>query len=100
MSSKKIKKNFTIVKKFFAFLLNLFYSSTMQDIDTYITNAHSDDFATEAEERAELNTFAAEPAVEQEPEPQPYDGFEGQWAGDGSGFDDLADWGEQEGWDN
>lgn len=87
-------------KKFLAFSLNLFYSLTMKDIDTYITNAHSDDFATEAEERATLNTFAAEPAVEQEPEPQPYDGYEGHWAGDGSGMDDLADWGEQEGWDN
>ena len=69
----------------------------MNNIDTYLTNAHSDDFATEAEERATLNTFAAEPAVEQEPEPQPYDGCEGQWPGDGSGFDDLADLGEQEG---
>ena len=39
----------------------------MNNIDTYLTNAHSDDFATEAEERATLNTFAAEPAVEQEP---------------------------------
>jgi hypothetical protein len=36
----------------------------MKDIDTYITNAHSDDFATEAEERANLNTFAAELANE------------------------------------
>ena len=42
----------------------------------------------------------AHPAPEPEPEPQPYDGCEGQWAGDGSGFDDLADLGEQEGWDN
>jgi hypothetical protein len=57
------------------------------------------DLSTEADERAALNTFAAEPAVEQEPEPQPYDGCEGQWAGDGSGFDDLADLGEQEGHD-
>ena len=71
----------------------------MNNIDTHLTNAQSDDFATEAEERATLNTFAAEPAVEQEPEPQPYDGCEGQWPGDGSGLDDLADWGEQEGHD-
>ena len=70
----------------------------MKDIDTHLTNVQSDDFATEAEERATLNTFAAEPAVEQEP--QPYDGYEGQWPGDGSGMDDLTDWGEQEGWDN
>jgi hypothetical protein len=101
----------------------------MKDIDTYITNAHSDDYATEHDERNALRTFAAEPANEDnltpaqefdilfgyaeerhngdpcahpapEPEPQPYDGCEGQWAGDGSGFDDLADLGEQEGWDN
>ena len=71
----------------------------MKDIDTYITNAHSDDFATEAEERATLNTFAAEPAVEQEPEPQPYDGWEGCWPGDGSGMDDLADLHANEGFD-
>ena len=87
-------------KKILAFLFNLSYPLTMKDIDTHLTNAQSDDFATEAEERATLNTFAAEPAVEQEPEPQPYDGWEGHWAGDGSGLDDLADWGEQEGWDN
>ena len=85
-------------KKILAFSLNLFYSLTMKDIDTHLTNAQSDDFATESEERASLNTYAAEPAVEQEP--QPYDGCEGQWPGDGSGMDDLADWGEQEGWDN
>ncbi len=75
----------------------------MKSIDTYTTNAHSDDFATEAEERDNLNTFAAEPANEDnaapEPEPQPYDGREGQWPGDGSGMDDLADLGEQEGHD-
>ena len=87
-------------KKSLAINPNSSYPLTMKDIDTYITNAHSDDFATEAEERATLNTFAAEPAVEQEPEPEPYDGCEGQWPGDGSGLDDLADWGEQEGWDN
>ena len=71
----------------------------MKDIDTHLTNAQSDDFATEAEERATLNTFAAEPAVEQEPEPQPYDGCEGQWPGDGSGMDDLADLHANEGFD-
>jgi len=67
--------------------------------DQFNTQPQSDEFASEHEERENLNTFAAEPAVEQEPEPQPYDGCEGQWAGDGSGFDDLADWGEQEGHD-
>jgi hypothetical protein len=67
--------------------------------DDFNTQLQSDEYASEHEERAALNTFAAEPAVEQEPEPQPYDGCEGQWAGDGSGFDDLADWGEQEGHD-
>lgn len=68
--------------------------------DQFNTQPQSDEFASEHEEREALNTFAAEPAVEQEPEPQPYDGCEGQWPGDGSGLDDLADWGEQEGWDN
>jgi hypothetical protein len=68
-------------------------------IDDLNTQPQSDEFASEHEERETLNTFAAESAVEQEPEPQPYDGCEGQWAGDGSGFDDLADWGEQEGHD-
>jgi hypothetical protein len=67
--------------------------------DQFNTQPQSDEFASEHEEREALNTFAAEPAVEQEPEPQPYDGCEGQWAGDGSGFDDLADLGEQEGHD-
>jgi len=67
--------------------------------DDFNTQPQSDEYASEHEERAALNTFAAEPAVEQEPEPQPYDGCEGQWAGDGSGFDDLADLGEQEGHD-
>jgi hypothetical protein len=62
----------------------------MKDIDhTYLTHPQSDEFASEHEERAALNTFAAEPAVE--PEPQPYDGWEGCWPGDGSGMDDLAD---------
>ena len=65
--------------------------------DQFNTQPQSDEFASEHEEREALNTFAAEPAVEQEPEPEPYDGCEGQWAGDGSGFDDLADLGEQEG---
>lgn len=87
------------LKKLLAKTLNSTYPNIMNNIDTYLTNAHSDDFATEAEERATLNTFAAEPAVEQEPEPEPYDGCEGQWPGDGSGLDDLADWGEQEGHD-
>jgi len=66
-------------------------------IDDLNTQPQSDEFASEHEEREALNTFAAEPAVEQEPEP--YDGCEGQWPGDGSGLDDLADWGEQEGHD-
>ena len=30
-------------------------------------------------------------------EPQPYDGWEGSWAGDGSGMDDLADFNSMEG---
>ena len=30
-------------------------------------------------------------------DPQPYGGFEGQWAGDGSGLDDLADFNAMEG---
>ena len=67
--------------------------------DQFNTQPQSDEFASEHEEREALNTFAAEPAVEQEPEPQPYDGCEGQWPGYGSGLDDLADWGEQEGHD-
>jgi hypothetical protein len=91
--------------------------------DDYNTQPQSDEYATEHEEVR--GTFAAEPANEDNltpaqefdilfgyaeerhrndpcarPEPQPYDGCEGQWPGDGSGFDDLADLGEQEGWDN
>lgn len=69
----------------------------MNNIDTHLINAQSDDFATEAEERATLNTFAVEPAVEQEPEPQPYDGWEGCWPGDGSGMDDFEDYNQMEG---
>ena len=65
--------------------------------DHFHTQPQSDEYATEHEDVR--GTFAVEPAVEQEPEPQPYDGCEGQWAGDGSGLDDLADWGEQEGRD-
>ena len=65
--------------------------------DQFNTQPQSDEFASEHEEREALNTFAAEPAVEQEPEP--YDWCECQWPGDGSGLDDLADWGEQEGHD-
>ncbi len=87
--------------------------------DDYNTQPQSDEYATEREEVR--GTFAAEPAVEQEPHPlgitpeqefdilfgyaeerhnndpcarpapQPYDGFEGCWPGDGSGMDDLAD---------
>jgi len=98
----------------------------MKDIDhTYLTHPQSDEFASEHEERATLNTFTAEPANEDNltpaqefdilfgyaeerhrndpcahPAPEPYDGCEGQWPGDGSGLDDLADLGEQEGWDN
>ena len=30
---------------------------------------------------------------------RPYDGWEGCWAGDGSGMDDFADWNAQEGCD-
>jgi hypothetical protein len=70
----------------------------MNITDDFNTQPQSDEYASEHEEAR--GTFAAEPAVEQEPEPQPYDGCEGQWPGDGSGLDDLADWGEQEGWDN
>jgi hypothetical protein len=33
------------------------------------------------------------------PEPQPFDGFEGCWPGDGSGMDDFADFNAMEGWD-
>ena len=29
----------------------------------------------------------------------PYDGFEGQWAGDGSGMDDFEDYNQNEGMD-
>jgi len=65
--------------------------------DDFNTQSQSDEYASEHEDVR--GTFAVEPAVEQEPEPQPYDGCEGQWAGDGSGLDDLADWGEQEGRD-
>jgi hypothetical protein len=65
--------------------------------DQFNTQPQSDEFASEHEERETLNTFAAEPAVEQEPEP--YDGYEGQWPGDGSGLDGLGDMNEQEGRD-
>jgi hypothetical protein len=47
----------------------------------------------------ETGTAYAEPAVEQEPEQRPYDGWEGHWAGDGSGMDDLADLMASEGGD-
>lgn len=69
----------------------------MNNIDTHLTNAQSDDFATEAEEIR--GTFAAELAAEQEPEPepQPYDGWEGCWPGDGSGMDDFEDYNQMEG---
>jgi hypothetical protein len=66
--------------------------------DHFNTQPQSDEYATEHEEVR--GTFASEWAEEPTPEPQPYDGCEGQWPGDGSGFDDLADLGEQEGWDN
>ena len=66
--------------------------------DDYNTQPQSDEYATEHEEVR--GTFASEWAEEPTPEPEPYDGCEGQWPGDGSGFDDLADLGEQEGWDN
>ena len=33
-------------------------------------------------------------------QPLAYDGFEGCWAGDGSGMDDLADYNSMEGYDN
>ena len=33
-------------------------------------------------------------------EVRPFDGWEGCWAGDGSGMDDFADWNAQEGYDN
>jgi hypothetical protein len=68
----------------------------MNITDDFNTQPQSDEYASEHEEVC--GTFAAEPAVE--PEPQPYDGWEGCWPGDGSGLDDLADLGEQEGWDN
>ena len=32
-------------------------------------------------------------------DPQPYGGWEGSWAGDGSGMDDLADFNAMEGMD-
>lgn len=32
-------------------------------------------------------------------EQQPYDGFGGQWAGDGSGMDDFEDYNQNEGMD-
>jgi hypothetical protein len=34
-----------------------------------------------------------------QPSEQPYDGWEGSWAGDGSGMDDLADFNTMEGCD-
>jgi len=101
-----------LVKIILAFFLNLIYSLTMNNTNNTNIPQPSEmpydwvgintpsDYATEHDERNALRTFAAEPAVEQEPEPEPYDGCEGQWAGDGSGLDDLADLGEQEGWDN
>ena len=39
--------------------------------------------------------------IEVQPEEaQPFDGWEGCWAGDGSGMDDLADFNQMEGRDN
>ena len=35
--------------------------------------------------------------LEVQPEEQPFDGWEGCWAGDGSGMDDLADFNQMEG---
>jgi hypothetical protein len=71
----------------------------MNITDDFNTQPQSDEFASEHAERDTLNTFAAEPAVEEEPEPEPYDGWEGCWPGDGSGMDDLADYSENEGRD-
>jgi hypothetical protein len=33
-------------------------------------------------------------------EEKPYGGWEGHWAGDGSGMDDFADYNQNEGWGN
>jgi len=37
------------------------------------------------------------PSSQEAHDPQPYDGWEGSWAGDGSGLDDLADYNAMEG---
>ena len=39
------------------------------------------------------------PSSQETYDPQPYDGWEGSWAGDGSGLDDLADYNAMEGGD-
>ena len=80
-------------KKSLAINLNSSYPNTMNITDDFNTQPQSDEYASEHEEAR--GTFAAEPAVEQEPEP--YDGWEGCWPGDGSGMDDLADLNAQEG---
>jgi len=37
------------------------------------------------------------PSSQEAYDPQPYDGWEGSWPGDGSGMDDLADFNAMEG---
>jgi hypothetical protein len=75
-------------KKSLAINLNIPYPNNMNITnDHFNTQPQSDEYASEHEEVR--GTFAAEPAAEQEP--QPYDGWEGCWPGDGSGMDDLAD---------
>jgi hypothetical protein len=62
--------------------------------DDYNTQPQSDEYATEHEEMR--GTFVGEWVEEPLPEPEPYDGCEGQWPGDGSGMDDFADYNQNE----
>jgi hypothetical protein len=69
---------------------------TTYDIEPQIEEQYDN---TQEENLREMGTYAAEPAVEQEPEQRPYDGWEGCWEGDGSGMNDLADMMANEGGD-
>ena len=48
-------------------------------------------------DEATVGGYAAALELAYTPEPEPYDGWEGCWAGDGSGMDDLADYNQMEG---
>jgi hypothetical protein len=50
-------------------------------------------------DQQDLKQLERDLAAANELESQPYDGWEGSWAGDGSGMDDLADFNSMEGYD-